>query len=426
MAAKEVSINHKLLNSVLPDINQKMFVKIIFGNPDELFEVISVDEYKSDMNGKLFVLYNIKVTQLIKFVGDFMHSGSDNHIKLNVSELLHFNQHYPNLKSLIDLINDKNTMVGTTEKRQDKLFTLLKNMRYLHKFSRLFLKTYPVKFKTDNSILNVYTMAEDKCLYTNCPDNELTHVITSIKKPTPKSNKSNSTTLKREITSIDFNESLDLYYGINNNVYYVTEHFFKYYFQIDLYDLIMDKNNLNKLEENKDYINMIRKQVNFQRFCIKDRENQQKENQSTIPKNHWNMKIILYNKATKENKDNDEIDWIVIKKSGIKNNDELGVYASRLFKSDEIIGVYLGNIIEKKTRAHINNLGKYAFESNDHGLIDAQFSINDDVPNYYMGMHMICTSLDNGAVNATINDNGLVIATKTIEINQEICIQKIN
>jgi hypothetical protein len=64
----------------------------------------------------------------------------------------------------------------------------------------------------------------------------------------------------------------------------------------------------------------------------------------------------------------------------------------------------------------------YEYIISNNVTIDAEESIENEA--FYMGMHMIQRSDATDPVNAKINAFGLVISTKIIEINDEICIGK--
>jgi hypothetical protein len=277
-------------------------------------------------------------------------------------------------------------------------YSIIDDMEYIPDICRFFCKTMEKQKDPNDTAFNVYTMPEDVCLYKNCPRSNLNHV------------------LRKE-------ESLHNYYTFHNNTIFAKKGFFELHFDTDSYTHIMSNiDKVNDLKQYEDYKNMINLRINFSSNTRNEMKNHPKSSRSETDLRNWQMKIILWSKNT--NKTINEIDWIAIKESRIKKNGELGVFGSRLFECNEIIGIYLGNIVGKKhnQRGMVKENSGYEYIISNNVTIDAEESIENEA--FYMGMHMIQRSDATDPVNAKINAFGLVISTKIIEINDEICIGK--
>lgn len=450
-------------------------LKTIFGSPDDIFEIIGLPIiYHSSYFVEDYTMYIIKVKKGCQFVGDFMHAGCNNIIKLPPQKRGNFCKQFnvvSNNLIQIDEYNETMERNSNNNVSNDELLDAkhlleidivvhLKKMNDIRPCARFFCKTAPISREQTDVEYNIYPMSSDCCEYKNYVKPIITttnNVNSTLPELIVISDDASETNTDHAVVSVITSDNTVSTLGYNNNIlnimknnqedmvmsrkyfiscnkYVVAPTFLYWYLYGNEFETFMTtySNNMSPTEKSGfeyeyDAIKKaITTKVDFQFSYKTENINHEKDFLKKEMKNVcmlWEMKIVLRQYSNPTNV-YCKIDWLLLKPSLYTNETtalgNLGVFADRYFLNKELIGIYFQNA-KFDAKTYINDNLLYSFKSETHGIINAVLPIEAfKESNYDMAMHMIVRSDDENIVNAYINDIGLVYSTKIIEQGTEI------
>lgn len=424
---------HLAIPSSYVEFQNDNTLKTVLGNEHESFNIIKKEEmFISKINHEEFKMNTILIEKGVQFIGDFHHAGTNNMFKFTENENKDFIEKHTELYHRINQHNEVKIDDDFTEFISYKIAS----MPYLHKNCRFFLKTKPIGEDESLTNLNVYTMNTDVCEYTNyVPKGNMSDVSLSD---------SISPTIAN-INNIENNDSNNSklvnycndYIFKSDGKHYATQLFLVRYLEINRFKKIMGmytnikrRNECQRLYDDFKTITNETK-ISFVYIQTTNNVNRIDVNKTNTPNDEWHMKIVLP-QLTPETNSTIEINWLIVKKSSYNNytrqlpDDTIlfGVYADRVFESKSLIGIYFHNGVFNEKIVKTDDLN-YAFKSNTHNTINSKHAVGTHAYSKFdMAMHMIVNHDDEQFVNAYVNDNGLVYASKNIFPGHEIYFSK--